>query len=290
MRWTVPLLLVAALLSAACDDGDDHPDAPRTIARYVAMGDSYTAGSGIGTPVGDAGAGCGQTTKSYPRLVAAELGAELTDASCAGAATASAFISQTKDGTQVWPAQLSRLSTDIDLVTVSFGYNELDFFVRALVACVAPIGGSTVSPACASGGQGTTTDASLLAEEIGDRLQRVVEQAQKRAPHALVLVVGYPQPVPAEGTCADLPLIEGGYAESRANLGLLDDAMREAAERTGATFVDVFGASDGHDICAGDQAWVNGQGQTEGVAVAFHPYQREQDAVARLIEDAVAGF
>ena len=33
--------------------------------------------------------------------------------------------------------------------------------------------------------------------------------------------------------------------------------MRGAAKRTGAEFVDLFAASDGHDICS-DDPWVNG--------------------------------
>lgn len=284
----MPLLLVAALVTGGCNDNSGS-DAPRTIKSYVALGDSYTAGSGIGTPVTDAGAGCGQTTMNYPRLVAAKLGATLTDASCAGAATGQAYTNQTVNGDQVWPAQLNLLDDKTDLVTVSFGYNDLGFFVNALISCVSSVAGSTLATACAQPGKNTNTDVSLLAQEIGDRLERVLEQIEKRAPDARVLVVGYPQPVPAKGSCAQLSLIDGAYAGARDHLALLDDAMRKAAKDADATFVDVLGASDGHDVCAGDQAWVNGPDQTAGVALPFHPFQQEQDAVASLVEDAVSG-
>jgi lysophospholipase L1-like esterase len=287
MKWTVPLLLVAALVTAGCDDDGGGSGSPGKVKTYVAIGDSYTAGSGIGSPVGDLGAGCGQTTRNYPRLAAERLGATLSDASCAGASTGNAFTNQTVNGDQVWPAQLNFLTKDTDLVTVSFGYNDLGFFVDALISCVSSVAGSPLSTACAAPGQNTTTDASVLADEVGDRLERVLAQVEDRAPDARVLVVGYPQPVPAKGSCAGLSLIDGAYDQARDNLALLDDAMKAAAEDAGAGFVDVLGASDGHDVCAGDQAWVNGPDQTEGVALPFHPVQREQDAVARLIEDAV---
>lgn len=287
MKWTVPLLLVAALVTSGCDDDASGSDTPRAVKTYVALGDSYTAGSGIGSPVGDAGAGCGQTSGNYPRLAAEKLGATLTDASCAGASTGNAFTNQTVNGDQVWPAQLNFLTEDTDLVTVSFGYNDLGFFVDALISCVSAVAGSPLATACADPGQNTTTDASVLATEIGDRLERVLEQVEDRAPDARVLVVGYPQPVPAQGSCPGLALIEGGYAEARHNLALLDDAMEKAAEDADAGFVDVLGASEGHDVCAGDQAWVNGPDQADGVALPFHPFQREQDAVAQLVVKAV---
>ncbi len=282
----MPLALLAALLTTGCDDDGGGSRSPAKIETYVALGDSYTAGSGIGSPVADAGAGCGQTTQNYPRVAAAALGATLTDASCAGASTGNAFTNQTVNGDQVWPAQLNLLTEDTDLVTVSFGYNDLGFFVDALIACVSSVAGSPIATACADPGQATTTDASVLADEIGDRLERVLERVEDRAPDARVLVVGYPQPVPAKGSCAALSLIDGAYDDARHDLALLDDAMREAAEDADAGFVDVLAASDGHDVCAGDRAWVNGPDQTEGVALPFHPFQAEQDAVGGLIAKA----
>lgn len=285
MRWTVALVLSAALVTAGCDSGGgDEPSGP--VEKYVALGDSYTAGSGIGTPVADAGAGCGQVTRNYPRLVAEALGAQLVDASCAGAATGNAYSNQTVNGDQVWPAQLNLVTRDTDLVTVSFGYNDLGFYVDALIACVSSVAGTNVATACAEPGESTTTDTGLLADEIGDRLERVLEEVEKRAPDARVLVVGYPQPVPAEGDCPQLSLVEK-RGQARADLELLDDALREAADDADAGFVDVLKASEGHDICAGDEAWVNGPDQPEGVALPFHPFQREQDAIATLVVKAV---
>jgi len=64
---------------------------------------------------------------------------------------------------------------------------------------------------------------------------------------------------------------------------LLDDELSEAADSAGVTYVDVLGPSEGHDICAGDQAWVNGGTTLPGVAVGYHPFARGQRAVAGLV-------
>ena len=65
------------------------------------------------------------------------------------------------------------------------------------------------------------------------------------------MLVGYPQPVPAKGTCRILPIAKGDYPYVRDLVCKLDDAMRTAAKKAKADFVDMVKASKGHDICAG---------------------------------------
>jgi len=63
--------------------------------------------------------------------------------------------------------------------------------------------------------------------------------------------------------------------------------MRDAASAAGATFVEVLGPSEGHDICAGTDAWVNGFEARPRVAAPYHPVARGQAAVAELVERAL---
>ena len=102
-----------------------------------------------------------------------------------------------------------------------------------------------------------------------------------------MLLVGYPQLVPADGTCPELPLATGDYPFVRAQWEAMDAAMRDAAAAAGATFVEVLAPSEGHDICAGDDAWVNGFEPLPGVAAPYHPLAGGQAAVAELVEQAL---
>ena len=131
-----------ALLVAACSATPDAPSAgarppdpvrpsaatttnAATVLRgsYVALGDSYTAGLGVPEQTG-ATAGCGQSTSSYPYLVARSLRLDLTDMSCSSATIADLTAAQpTGQGTN--PAQLSALSSGTALVTVSIGGNDI---------------------------------------------------------------------------------------------------------------------------------------------------------------------
>ncbi|HVW32598.1 MAG TPA: SGNH/GDSL hydrolase family protein, partial [Acidimicrobiia bacterium] len=55
--------------------------------RYVALGDSYTAGPGVPNQVPEAG-GCRRSDHNYPHLVAAALHlTDFHDVSCSGART-----------------------------------------------------------------------------------------------------------------------------------------------------------------------------------------------------------
>jgi lysophospholipase L1-like esterase len=281
VRWLLPALVVLALVSTGCAaGGGDHEEG---FGSYVAIGDSYTAGAGTGPVVAGPGGVCAQVRGSYPRLVATELGARLHDASCAGARTSNATEPQVTGSGATWPPQLAALSADTALVTVGLGFNDDGYFGDATLGCAAVAAKDPDGAPCRDLGAGAQRTApSTSADRIGDRLHDLLGEVQDRAPRAEVLLVGYPQLVPASGTCPRLPLAAGDYAYVRSQFELLDEAMRRAATDAGVEFVDVHAASAGHDICAGDDAWVNGAGPTAGAA-AYHPFAEEQQAVADLI-------
>ena len=96
-----------------------------------------------------------------------------------------------------------------------------------------------------------------------------------------MLVVGYPQIVSADNRCDQLPLAAGDYAYAEKVNRALTETLRGAAEATGSTYVDVWAASKGHDICSEDP-WVNGAVTDQKRAAAYHPFAEEQAAVADL--------
>jgi hypothetical protein len=115
----------------------------------------------------------------------------------------------------------------------------------------------------------------------------VIRDIQKRAPAARIVVVDYPRVVPTTGTCPRrLPLAEGDYPWAATISARLSASVRGAAKRTGADFVDMYAASNGHDICS-DDPWVNGRKTEPGTALAYHPLAVEQQAVADLVLELV---
>src|SRR5829696_1433957 len=88
--------------------------------RYVALGDSYSAASGVLPPDPTAPPSCLRSTSNYPHVIAGATGAQLTDVTCGGAETGDFFAPQY---TGVAP-QLDAVDADAQLVTMTIGGND----------------------------------------------------------------------------------------------------------------------------------------------------------------------
>jgi len=247
----------------------------------VALGDSYTAAPLV--PTTDINNGCLRSTGNYPALVAAALpGTRLVDVSCSGA-DSSSMVGVQETGNQAQSAQFDALSKGTDLVTVGIGGNDFNLFGTMIGTCAQLRSADPHGAPCQA--KFTRRGTDVLTQElhqIRGHVAAIVAGIRDRAPHARVVVVGYPQIVPAHGTCPSLlPLATGDYRfVRRINEGLA--AALQQGARDAAAYVDVFAASAGHDICS-SHPWINGQQTDPNRALAFHPFAVEQKAVARLV-------
>ena len=273
----VALLVTTSVLAAGCSGEDDQ-------RSYVALGDSFTAGPLI-PPVADAG--CQRSSSNYPSLLAEAQDLDLVDVSCTGADTSDLIDPQQLADDATAPPQLDALADDTDLVTISIGANDGAIATAVLVVCSQLGADDPDGTPCQDAEQDLPSTVSELIDAMGEHLDLAYAAVQERAPDAEVLVVGYPQVVPAQGTCRDrLPIAEADYPWARDLNEQLDRTIRERAEAAGLTFVDVWAASEGHDICS-DDPWVNGQTTDPDAALAFHPFASYEQAVADLVADAL---
>jgi lysophospholipase L1-like esterase len=253
------------------------PSAPPTSLKYVALGDSYTAAPLV--PVTDVANGCFRSSSNYPSIVAKKLGAKLDDRSCGAAETADFEKSQYPDV----PAQLSALKADDDVVTVGIGGNDEKVFGQLVQRCPSLKASDPNGSPCRAAMNASGKDALLSAlDRTGTIVTRLLREVHQRAPKAQVLVVGYPQIVSAAHTCGELPLAKGDYAYAEQVNFALTQMLHKAATATHSTYVDVWAASKNHDICASDP-WINGSVDNEKASARYHPFAKEQAAVADLV-------
>jgi lysophospholipase L1-like esterase len=252
--------------------------------RYVALGDSFTAAPGVPDLVGESI--CGRSSHNYPHLIVQQLRsafgkAELVDRSCNGADTT--HLTSGQYPPRVEP-QLDAVTADTDLVTISLGANDFGLFRGLLMGCARLRASDPSGAPCSElTGEYSANSLSASIRQVGDSLQTAIAEVVTRSPDAKVLLVGYPAITPASGTCTDrLPLADGDVAYVNRQFEELFTTMRHAARKAGATYVDVFAASEGHDICS-DDPWVNDVYTDPGRAQFYHPFVEEQAAVARLI-------
>lgn len=252
------------------------PGLPGSV-DYVALGDSYTAGPFIGTMRVDP-EGCARSRQNYPAFLADWLDvATYTDVSCSAATTESLTQDQPLLNGGVTGPQLDAVSDETDLVTLGLGGNDFGIY-SGLIACRAP--GPSVCPVA-----GLRRDA----QRVAGRVRGAVAEIGRRSPEADVYVVGYPSFMPPRGSCPEVgvgaralrPLITIGSRLNR--------SIRRGAEAAGATYVDLETASRGHDVCAGEDAWINGKDFRAGIAAPFHPLAAGMRGAAVEVFRSIAG-
>lgn len=282
------VLLVSGCTTAEKGSGDG-PDASANRQpieagdQYVALGDSYTSAPGVGTTTGPAG--CLRTDGNYPHLLAAALDVELTDVSCGGAKTDDMTQPQALGSEEV-PAQVDAVTGDTDLVTLSIGANNGSVYGNLVVSCARLAVADPTGAPCSDLAQKNPDVLPEVFDGVAADIVATVDAILDRAPKARIVIVGYPQIIPAQGTCSLLPLAEGDYAFGRGVLQEFVEAQEKAAREAGAEYVDVWAASEGHDICSEDP-WVAGFKPAKA-GTAYHPYAEEQAAVADLLESTVS--
>jgi lysophospholipase L1-like esterase len=270
-------LAVLALLASACtsagstvgDSSEGKVPPPPPTGRYVALGDSYSAGPLI--PTTDLAGGCARSDHNYPSLVATALKVKtFVDVTCSGATTLDLAHVQRPFGDARIPPQLRSVTADTTLVTLGIGGNDFDLFTTLVHTCTQLRSSDPQGSPCARR-LATTGGLAAPLRRITSRVAGSLRAIQRKAPDAEVLLVGYLRLVPDTGTCPGLPLAAGDYAEGRRLSEGLDRALQRAARRTGTTFVDMYALSRGHDICSSDP-WVNGAVTDRQKALAYHPF------------------
>jgi lysophospholipase L1-like esterase len=218
-----------------------------SVLHYVALGDSYSAGSGVLPLDLSAPLECARSSVNYPHDLANRLGLDLTDVTCGGAKT------QDFSGSQ-YPGvapQLAALNDSTDLVTMTIGGNDSNTFIDAILACgsagIATLGFGHPCQSLYGNTFDNTIDTTTYAS-----LDATLAAVKAKAPNARVAIVGYPWIVPAQavaGCYAKMPIASGDIPYLRDLEAHLNAAVQRAAADNGVTYVDMSAVSDGHDAC-----------------------------------------
>lgn len=254
--WSAVVALVAALaiVVSGASTASAHP--PRVV--YDALGDSYASGYGV-PPYAD----CGRSQSAYPVQLDGRQRVRLDDfVACAGATTTSL----------VTGGQLDALDAGTDLVTLTIGGND--------------VGWSTAVTACLGGTDAQCTGAVAVVDaritgELPSLLDTVYAQVAAAAPHARVVVTGYPRLFSTEhGPYLAASPEELGSLNAAADA--LDTVIADAAARAGFRFVDVRQRFDGHGANSPDP-WILGPTDPG----AFHPTLEGYEAYTSAVGSAL---
>ena len=280
-RRGAAIAALAASLAIAVAGGAQAATGP-----YVALGDSYTSAPLVPNPTGNPIL-CGRSTNNYPQDVKRAISpSSFTDVSCSSATTADMTQSQSLEGgLETAAPQFNALGTQDALVTVGIGGNDADL-IGVAEECAKLDAAWPFGSRCKSHYQSGGTDTEVAAiNATGPKVAATIQGIHTRAPHAQVLVVGYPDALPENGsTCYPVvPYSSGDVTYVNSLEVQLNAVLKQAAHANGATYVDTFTSSIGHDACKGSAAWVNGIVPTS-LAFPLHPNQAGEANMAKQVE------
>lgn len=224
--------------------------APATAAApsYVALGDSYSSGTGTRSYIAD-GTSCLRSVYAYPSLIATAKGYSLNFRACSGAKIS-----------DVTTTQLSALTTATNYVTISIGGNDAGF-ADVLTTCAQPAWLSNCNGAI-------DTAQSYIRNTLPAALTTLYAQIRSRAPQAKVTVVGYPRIF--NGTDCNLLTWFSGTEMSRLNAtaDLINSTTSGRASASGFAFANPTSRFVGHAVCDSPE-YLNGL--STPIVESFHP-------------------
>ena len=273
--------LVATVLAA----GSASPAGAQAAGRYVALGDSFTAGPLIPNQVLEP-LGCLRSDQDYPSEVQRAIGfAQFADRSCSGADTGDMTSEQ-----GVWPGpnppQFDGLTPDTTVVTLGIGGNDIGFS-SIIESC------ATLEPwrtPCRD--RYTAGGVDQLAQRIqatAPKLAAVIQGIHERSPGATVFVLGYPAILPDQGygCWPSMPIAWNDVPYLRATHKSLNTMIAQQAQANGAIYVDVYAPSIGRDVCRSSSTrWVEPLVPVNPAA-PVHPNARGMDGMAAVVAAAV---
>ncbi|SFC43942.1 SGNH/GDSL hydrolase family protein [Streptomyces aidingensis] len=248
----LPTRTTAASADAVTAEAAETAVTAETAENYVALGDSYASGSGAGDYSDLA---CTRSENAYPAQWArVNAPASFTFAACGGA-----VIPDVRED------QLSALGESTTLVSISIGGNDSGF-ASTMISCRL-----FTTTSCR---RALDEAADFVRNELPARLDALYAEIRAAAPHAQVVVMGYPYLYKEGGWCW------GGLSATKRSLlndgsDLLNDTIADRALAAGFTFADGRTAFAGHEICTADP-WISdsdihptAEGHTYGYLPAF---------------------
>jgi lysophospholipase L1-like esterase len=253
--------------------------APHRTGEYVALGSSFAAGPRLGPLAPGSSHACWQTAGNYAHQLARAARLHLADVSCGGATSRNLLVG----GPFFQPPQVEAVGSSTRLVTITVGGNDVDYIGDLGLLAYRAQGGALGSLVRALW-KGPRPADDRPYDKLTARLIQIVDTVQRRSPSAVVVLMTYPQVLPASGICATIGIGAQDADLMRRVAARLAQATRDAAFRSKSLLVDMAALSVGHDACS-IAPWVNGNAPSDGAM--FHPNRAGARAAADALQRLV---
>ncbi|MEV6427265.1 SGNH/GDSL hydrolase family protein [Nocardia sp. NPDC051463] len=291
--------VTVALLGGSAAVASAEPEKPPAAGKsLVVIGDSYTAN---GVRLNGDEKECRRGPSAWPTQLSQLMGIhgtpEFMDVSCSGAS----IQSQTAYNL-IHEARLAdkagAFGPNTKVVAIQLGMNDTwgtnkTMLWTAMDPCILNL---TDGCGLEAAEQGRSPDyRAVTGKEYADRIRTVIDYIRYYAPQARIVLVGYPELVPAQTQklCVNI-LGVGAFVQDRGAavveyMDRLDRAQREAAEILKLEFFNAKPITAGHGLCSQDP-WVNGvfDPRADFLGMPLHPTAKGDAVMAAALRDWIS--
>lgn len=239
--------------------------------------------------------GCHRDGLAYPVEIAAMLHASQSIfVACSGATTANigAIPSTAKPQHPHSPVNVAGGNTQLtdvenfdqqrlgggepDLITIGVGGNDAGFASIAQDCIV------TIFP-CSSDQNFVDSVRNKITGPVYQALEETFEGLRADFPNSTIVAFGYPSPVSGDTpSCTGAPKqVDREYLDTVV-LAELNQAVADAADAAGISYVDLSRVTVGHEVCS-SEPWF--RGLSYPIVQSFHPTQLAHEAITRYFRD-----
>jgi len=238
VRRLLPALVVLSLLAFAT---------PALADNYVALGDSYSSGTGTRSYTLDSA--CQRGIYAYPYLISQQRpNTSLTFKACSGAKTGDVLANQ-----------VGAVTASTNIVTITIGGNDAGFS-SVITKCAEPW------PVNCDGD--ITNAQNYINGTLPGKLDQVYNAIDSRSPNAKVVVLGYPRLFMGIDCNALTFFSSSELSRLNQTADILKNVTAARAAAHGFVFKDAIPAFTGHAVCSSTE-WLNGL--SNPVSDSYHP-------------------
>jgi hypothetical protein len=273
-------ILSACLLNISANDAKE-----RKREKYVSLGSSFAAGPGIKDLADNSPDNCWQSNQNYARQLSQRLNLNLIDASCIGAK-----LSDKTSPISIY-SQMENIQSDVGLVTLLAGGNDLGYLARLMTASCENLvmrGKVHASIPCL---EMPVIPAQSDYENTEYHLNVITTAIKDKAPEAVIVLIDYATVLPSTPLCALTPMDTKYAMESNYIKVQLEDMLERVSTRNRTLLIKASEITRDHNACS-KEPWIRDYKSADWgmTTLPYHPTYEYMLAITDALEDVLKPY
>ena len=284
-KYLLSLILILFILSACRLDVLGSDKLENNKVKYVSLGSSFAAGPGVKGIAENSPDNCWQSDQNYARQLSERLNLDLIDASCIGAE-----LSDKTSPISIY-SQMENIQSDVGLVTLLAGGNDLGYLARLMTASCENLvmrGKVHKTIPCL---EMPKFPSIADYENTEYHLNIITNAIKEKAPKAVIVLIDYATVLPSTSLCALTPMDEKYAIESNYIKGQIEDILKRVSVRNSTLLIKASEITRDHNVCS-EKPWIRAYASADWsmLTLPYHPTYEYMLAITDTLEDVLKPY